>query len=430
MKTIYILTAIIFCATIFAEENVSKQKIPMPPWTETTGAPTSSFQALDYLFQVLPLMSENTRQDLCEALDRDASAGELLAIIYSENLNRHLIDYNNPDNEETSGFNALVDLMNTLKLYESQWQHHFGDFGNFWSLGSGNSNSLTYMIKQIMDFEELAQRIQDPTDMLEDINKYENVLDLPGAAYSILVWGCHLLELGTYPRSRPILKFLTLENNKNLFVKGGAHFWYGYVLYKYYNKYDKALEYFYVVHTYPACLVNIDWSYILTAKIFLERGKTNTALALLSIRIPTMDHKIEEIRKANMSIKILCEQNNLTDAALQVARGLIAGQNSANQNIVLYENYARNKICTKYPDVGYESFLQAVATSNCYENYEIKVIRQALIGSEQAKNNTLVMDMLLHAWPLIEEVDSSVLTNRMLCNNIFGQERRTDIILE
>lgn len=430
MKTIYILTAIIFCATIFAEENVSKQKIPMPPWTETTGAPTSSFQALDYLFQVLPLMSENTRQDLCEALDRDASAGELLAIIYSENLNRHLIDYNNPDNEETSGFNALVDLMNTLKLYESQWQHHFSDLVTLWSLNSDNANSLGNLMQQIMDFEELAARVKDPNDMLEDINKYEGVLNIPGAAYAIFVWGCHLLEPETYQRSRPILKFLTSDKNKNLFVKGGAHFWYGYILSHYYQEIDEALEYLYLVHTYPACLVNIDWSYILTAEIFINRNKPETALALLSIRIPTMDHEVEEVRKARMSFNILYEKNNITDAALQIARALNAGQSSANQDIESLVTFAQNKISTNYPHLNFDSLVQNAILSNIYENYEIEVIRQALIGSEQAKNNSMITDMLLHSWPLIEDIDSSILTNRMLCNNIFGQERRTDITLE
>jgi len=163
---IYILTALFFCTSLCIAENVSKQKIPMPPWTETTGAPTSSFEVLDYLFQVLPLMSENTMNDINEALDQNVSASMLLAIIYNENLNRQLIDFDNFEtNEEASCFSALAELMNTLKLYESQRQHHFGDYGNFWSLNSDNANSLGNLMQQIMDFEELVQRIQDPTDI-------------------------------------------------------------------------------------------------------------------------------------------------------------------------------------------------------------------------------------------------------------------------
>lgn len=261
----------------------------------------------------------------------------------------------------------------------------------------------------------------------EDINKYENVLDLPGTAYSILVWGCHLLEPETYPHSRPLLKFLTSEKNKNLFVKGGANFWYGCLLYQYYRDFDKALPYLYVVHTYPACLVNIEWSYILTAKIFIRKNMPETALALLSIRIPTMDHQIEEVRKARMCFNILFEKDSLTGVALQIIRVLNTKQSSSNKKVEIMLSYVRNKLNTKYPNTNYESILQTAAISNCYENYEIKVIRQALIGPEQAQKNPFVTDMLLHTWPLIEDVDSGILTNRMLCNNVFGQERRTDI---
>ena len=430
MKVICIL--LICYATIFVTE-IEAKKIPMPPWANTTGSPTSSYQALEYFYKVLPLVSQKTTEELNEALDRDASEGELLSIIYNENLNQQLFDYENPGllaNGEPLQFSALKELMETLKLYENQWHHHFEKTEEYWSLQSGSRNSLGNLIKQIMDFEELAQRVKDPNDMLENIEEYENVFNIPGAAYTILIWGCHLLEPETYPRSRPILQFLTSDKNKNLFVKGGSHFWYGYLLYRYYKEYNEALENLYVVHTYPACLVNIDWSYILAAKIFIKKSKPETALALLSIRIPTMDHQIEEIRKAKICFNILYEKNNIMDATLQITRVLNANQNSANQNVLSMVNESRNKLETKWPNLNFELLLRNAILSNCYENYEMKVIEKALTGPEKAKNNPMVMDMLLHYWPMIDDIDSSIITNRMLCNNIFGQERRTDIILE
>ncbi len=60
-------------------------------------------------------------------------------------------------------------------------------------------------------------------------------------------------------------------------------------------------------------------------------------------------------------------------------------------------------------------------------NYEIDCIRKALNGEEKAKEDPLLEDMLLHAWPIRENVDETILTNRVLSNNVFEQKRRTDV---
>ena len=58
------------------------------------------------------------------------------------------------------------------------------------------------------------------------------------------------------------------------------------------------------------------------------------------------------------------------------------------------------------------------------DSYEIRCIKQALDGPEKGKENMLLKDMLLHAWPMPEDVDPVILTNRALSNNIFNPKER------
>jgi len=58
------------------------------------------------------------------------------------------------------------------------------------------------------------------------------------------------------------------------------------------------------------------------------------------------------------------------------------------------------------------------------DSYEIECIKQALDGPEKGKENLLLKEMLLHSWPMIEDVDPVILTNRVLSNNIFKHEER------
>ena len=60
----------------------------------------------------------------------------------------------------------------------------------------------------------------------------------------------------------------------------------------------------------------------------------------------------------------------------------------------------------------------------------MKTIVRALTGPDAATNNPALEDMLLHDWPLMDnvaELHPEILTNRVLSNNIFKQKRRKDI---
>ena len=130
--------------------------------------------------------------------------------------------------------------------------------------------------------------------------------------------------------------------------------------------------------------------------------------------------------KAKQSFKIALAQRDVTNAVRQIERANLAliqepsGTNNYKpylwrQNLVYSCNFslsnyvaASNYIINLYP----------------FESYEIDCIREALNGKENGKENLELVDMLLHAWPLMENVDDIILTNRTLSNNVFEQKRK------
>jgi tetratricopeptide (TPR) repeat protein len=297
--------------------------------------------------------------------------------------------------------------------------------------------------------DELLKRAKNKTDKLDNLQKYEPIFPLGGAA-SLAIYGVayEMVWNKEEDRSAKLFKFLINENNQNGFTVGNSHYWFARHLYFVKKDSTNALNHYLQVHKYPSCLVFTDAAYCRAGGIYNEFGKRDTALALYSIKIPHIDHWQREIWKAERSFKIAIQQEDYSNAIYQIERkniALAATKSTNKFNSLRWEIEVENTIIKNmrskvavglnkkqffkqpskknagkiYKDVS--KHIKAFASP---DSYEIQCIKQALDGPEKGKENLLLKEMLLHAWPMIEDVDPVILTNRVLSNNIFKHKER------
>ena len=327
-------------------------------------------------------------------------------------------------NAETNEF--VSDYQNQLDEITAQYESQ-------WDILCENADDIAVTIaegeqKQVL-FEEFVERIENANDTLNNLSKYEELISNPGIAHLVYAIAYEMVYDKDNERAAKLFQFLINENNPNGFTVGNSHYWLARDLYFFQKDKETALEHYLLVHSLPSCLVFTDASYCRAAKIYTEMGKTNTALALYSIQIPHIDYWWREMWKAKLSCYLSFQIWDVTNIVRQIERANLAlkqeprGTNSCRP----FRWRKRLEKHYKFADLNYATISNDVMNNYSPYNYEIDCIREALNGKEKAKENPLLEDMLLHAWPLREEVDNVILTNRVLSNNVFEQKRRTDI---
>jgi len=319
-------------------------------------------------------------------------------------------------NEVVSDYQSQINAISAK--YESQWKTI-----------TENANKITSTIaigeqrQKLLD--KLLQRIKDKNDPLDYLQQYESLVSDSLTAHLIYGNAYDMLHEGDNKRAGKLFDFLINKNNPNGFTVGNSYYWQGILLEELYHNTDDAFDAYLQVHAHPACLVFTDDSYIRAARICRFRGKRDTALALYSIRIPQIDYYKNEMRKIFSSIDIARERNNITNRIRQVMRA---------DEIVLskpkYKNLADNlfnELCGIASTNSIAEISANLAKTETFDLYTMKTIVRALTGPDAATNNPALEDMLLHDWPLMDnvaEMHPEILTNRVLSNNIFEQKRR------
>ncbi len=306
-------------------------------------------------------------------------------------------------------------------------------YASQWDVLTKNADELALSINKAQKaqnlLDELMKRIENKNDSLDNLQKYEPVIYDSISAHLIYDNAYDMLHKGDNKRAGRIFDFLINDKNPNGFAVGSSYYWRGVLLEELYHNTDAAFDAYLQVHAYPACLVYTDDSYIRAAKISRFHGKRDTALALYSIRIPMIDYYKNEFRKISASIDIARECKDLTNRVRQVMRA-----NELSQCKPKYEKLADSvykDLCGRTSTNKIAAISADLAKTESFDQYTMKTIIKALIGPDAATNNPALEDMLLHDWPLMDNVAKmhpEILTNRTLSNNIFKQKRRKDIL--
>ena len=317
--------------------------------------------------------------------------------------------------------------------YQNQLDEITAQYESQWDILCENADNVAAIIaeaeqKQVL-FEEFMERIENVDDPLNDLSEYEELISNPGIAHLVYAKAYGMVYDKDDNRAANLFEFLINENNPNGFTVGNSHYWFARYLSLFKKDMTNALDHYLLVHSLPSCLVFTDASYCRAARIYTEMGKTNTALALYAVQIPHIDYWWKEMWKAKQSCYISFHIWDVTNIVRQIERANLAIKQEPRSTNSYRPFRWRKRLEDhyKFDNLNYAAISNYVMNNYSPYNYEIDCIREALNGEEKAKENPVLEDLLLHAWPLMEDVDVVILTNRVLSNNIYEQKRRTDI---
>ena len=325
--------------------------------------------------------------------------------------------------------NIVAATNEVVSDYQSQINAITAKYESQWDVLTKNANevadAINNNVKKHSLLDKLIKRIENKNDPLDYLQKYESLITDSAIAHLIYANAYDMIRGGDSKRSAKLFDFLINEKNPNGFAVGCSYYWRGILLEKLYHNTDDAFDSYLQVHAYPTCLVYTDDSYIRAARICRLRRKRDTALALYSIRIPQIDYYKNEFRKIFASIDIARECNDSTNRVRQVMRADEIARAKPK-----YEKLAENlydELCGITFTNTITKISANLAKTEPFDHYTMKTIVRALTGPDAATNNPALEDMLLHDWPLMDnvtEMHPEILTNRVLSNNIFKQKRR------
>ncbi len=329
--------------------------------------------------------------------------------------------------------NSLAETNSFVTDYQNQLDEITLQYESQWDILCETAENIPATIedgeeKHIL-LEKLLLRINDENDSLNDLKDYELVVSNPGFSYLLYAKAYGMMYNEDDDRAANVFKLLVSTNNLNGFALGNSHYWLG--RYFYFIKKDKAaaLKHYLLVHSLPSCLVYTDASYCCAARIYNDIGKPETALALYSVQIPHIDYWWKELEKAERSFYIAFLYDDITNAVRQIERA----NRALKQVPAGIDSYKTSRWrlqlenSSVFTNLSYAAISNNVMNNYSPYNYEIDCLRTAFNGNEKVKDDPILEDMLLHAWPMRSDVDALILTNRVLSNNVFEQKRRTDV---
>lgn len=271
----------------------------------------------------------------------------------------------------------------------------------------------------------LLQRLADTNDSLAGIAACAPALRITNAADIVYRRARGLISTYQYRRAENLFTLLLAPENSNGFTKGNAHFWLAWLRASQHRDLDGALQHYLRVHAYPACLVYTDAAYYHAANLYALRRKQDTALALLAIRVPSIDYYKNEMRKATASYESARSAGDLTNQIRQLLRYDYAAQRMAASQ--QHEAYGWASIVRACPAPLVQSMRDYMPAHDSFDDYTSAAIQRALTGPDAGTNDPVLADMLLHEWPSFDWVATHhplIITNRPLSNNIFEHKRR------
>ncbi|MCX7005259.1 MAG: hypothetical protein NTV22_18580 [bacterium] len=291
---------------------------------------------------------------------------------------------------------------------------------------TNNFTSLRDAYASLAAQEALLLRLADPSDPLNDLERYQAALRLPGIARQIYDRAYLYFWQRDYARAEKLFGLLVAPTNPDGFTKGNSHYWLAHLLYARHGDAQQALPHFLQVHAYPACLVFTACAYLEAAQIYHGMGQRDIALALYATQIPSIDYWRNEHSAATASLPIAFEQGDVTNVAVQIVRlQRAACVLHANCDSIIMAT--RRRLARTLPASHCEELLAWAHYWYSPMQYETERIQRAMSQPDLASNSAALTDMLLHGWPSMDEVaqcQPEILTNRPLSNNIFPQRRR------
>jgi len=350
-------------------------------------------------------------KELYQALDSGAPASELLSIIYSKRLYSLLVDYENSGNNSAANSYAalLKELQRITNLYNDQWLLFYNGTADVIGVGD--------MLNCLKLLDELLLRIKDKNDSLDNLQKFETIFKLPGASFTILNKARKFVHRLKYERAEKLLLLLLQSpENKDGFSLGGAYHFLGKVQYYHYSDRTNAYKSFLKVHNLPACLVYTAHSYMNIANILNDWRLKDQALAVLAVDVPNIDFESIKAFRHLIATDICLNKYDYREAVrhLQVTDVLMPGCYTNNRAFQL-------KRC---PNGGTQLW-QSVISEPWSEEDEWNTILKSTENTENVPEYNLFLDLVLHDWPVMDEIPLNIATNRLLNNNIFEQKRKT-----
>ena len=201
-----------------------------------------------------------------------------------------------------------------------------------------------------------------------------------------------------------VYRFLLSPGNPDSFTVGASHYWLGWY-YQYRSsppELDKALAHYTEVHRNHTCLVFIADSYYRVGSIYKDREMYDTALAYFNVRIPYIDYWERERFNALCSFAVAMQTHDITNAVRQIIRAERAtpmARGHLDYNIPTW----RQIVSAECGTASVQRISAWLDQQSSPAQYEWESVEKALRGRENAAANQGVRDMLLHAWPSLDD---------------------------
>lgn len=284
--------------------------------------------------------------------------------------------------------------------------------------------SLGATIKALNRMEEFSRRLEDKTDYFSNIMDYKDLLHIPGFSGRMYWKAERLCFTAEYEKAINVMSFFYLEENPDLFVRGAACYFLG-RMYDITNlrKYDyeeaksntaSIISYYLKVPAFPTCLTYISYSYLHASKLAARIGDYKTALALIMIKVPTVDRSWVDFRRFTKGYQYAYIIRDYTNCFRFMQGILRASPDYFTTN--LYNGIPMDE--KRKSDLWY-----SLATNDFTEIDVHNFVVDALTNVNEAIDYNLLYDALTIDWPKDNELPLEISTNRVLNNKYFKVDK-------
>lgn len=268
--------------------------------------------------------------------------------------------------------------------------------------------------------EEFQARLENDYDLMYDIDKYHQLLTLPGFAGKMYWVGEKTFWNSNFEKAKNVFSFFLLPENKDGFVRGASHFFLGRTLIsslessnddqlKSFNK--EALSHFLKVPTYPTCLTYISYAYIAAATSAELLGDRRTAVALAFVDVPSIDHDTFAGLRHTVAASASKGLRDFTNCVKHLQSAISYDASHEETAKFVMEN-----IPSTYKS---DDFWNYCATNRLNMIDRHNAVAAALTNEFLEADFNELYEALTIKWPETDELPDSIMTNRVLNNNFF-----------
>ena len=397
-NVIYIFAAAAACAAYTAT-------LPPPPWQSQSRGPTSSFEITSYVASVAPLLDASTRRAIATLLASNQPPVQALTLIQAARWRSAVSAATAPWHlapDDAAGAGAHL-------------AHNLDALGAHLDLTTTATNaplSLSETLDAMRLLDDLKHRAADPADPLTDLSRYTLLYRLRGAPMTVFWWAQHIFWREDKARSAPLLTFLTDPRNPDEFSRGAAHYFSGLLDDQVRETRARAFSHYLRSVSYKTCLIFIGHAYLNAARILIEMGQRDNALALLSVDVPSIDMTELSAHKHLLAANLLFEALDFTNAVRRLHAACAADPAASNAVVTLASSYY----------VSTSLWHAAFAQPWCAADRDAALLA-GLTNALPTPDDHAFLTALSLDWPPAETLPPHLLTNRILNNAVFPVPR-------